>query len=153
MNDKDEQEAENGCVQSKKVCEEWVNFSSFLARCFAGGVYHKSFNFNCPIHDVDDGLKEDVTETTRAPRTCRIMVAARYMILASRALYDALIKYKGQGLGLEKWEFWARRLKEIGDKGDYTSELKIAAKEAREKMISNDPTLFFLSEGGTKPSP
>lgn len=135
------------------MCEEWVNFASFLAQCIAGGLYPRSFSFNWPIYDIDDGLKEDVAEATRTPRPCRVMVAARYMLIAPQPLYDALIKYQGRDLGLEKWQFWAKRLKEIFDNDDHRPELRAATKEAREKMVSVDPALFFVSERGTKFDP
>lgn len=96
------------------------------------GVYLPTlFNFNCPIRDIDDDLKEeDMAEATETPRSCRVMVAALYMLLASQSLYDAHIKYQGRDLGLEQWLFWAKRFKEISDNADHLSELKATMKES-----------------------
>lgn len=145
VSDKDEQAAEKDCAESKKRCEEWVNLSSFLARCIAAGVHHKSDDFSHVIHDIKGGLENDGVK-----RRFGVMVAAQYLLLAPRPIYETLVKYKESGLGLEKWQVWAKRFKEMIDKDNFDTEVIAMTKEARERMIAFDPSLFFVSERGNK---
>lgn len=123
-----------------------MNLSSFLARCLAVGLDHKSSFLNCSFVDIENGLKEDVGGTTGS---CRVMVAAQFILLTTESLYKELSKSKDLG----KWQHWAKRFKEIADKGDLSPEVHAAVDEARGKMISFDPALFFVSEGGNKADP
>ena len=66
------------------------------------------------------------------------MVAAQYMILASQALREALVKSKQSDFPLGKWQVWARRFEEIADERDLDLEANAAVKEALEKMGSFD---------------
>lgn len=152
--DENEQAAENGCAESKKKCAEWVNFSSFLARCIAAGVYPEGLDrFRYPISDIVEGLEKDVSGATGIKRTYRVMAAAQYILLAPKVIYEELGEIKEWELGMGKWNLWAHRFKEIANKYDFGSETNAVVKEARDKMISFDPSQFFVSEGGNKPDP
>lgn len=152
VSDDIEHQEEQGDPGAREKCDQWVNLSSFFARCIQASILHCLSNrWYYPSIDIPAGLeKEDVIGVKR---TCRIMVAAQYLLLATRPIHEDLSKVITEGWGLEKWQLWAKRLKEIADKDGIDPEVISAVKEAREKMISYDPTLFFVSEGGSKPDP
>lgn len=85
-------------------------------------------------------------------RDSRVMIGAQYILLAGHALDREFIQTLDEDplWGRSKWQLWAEKLRELAGK-ELTSEVKEAVIEARKKMISIHPELFYTSEGGSKP--
>lgn len=134
----------------KEQCDEWVNFSSFLARCIQARVDDQILPISkYPRINIADGL--DVHMQPGIKRDSRVMIAAQYILLAGPALDEGLIQDpKAYATGVVQWQSWARRFKELAEM-ELASEVKAAVIEARKKLISLRPELFSVSEGGTKP--
>ena len=96
----------------KEICDQWVNFSSFLARCKGSGL---ATQYETPcVHagdDIEDGLEKDLPHGL--VRDCKIMVAAQYVLIAGKLFSEELF---GQGTrsslkqwGLRKLPIWSQR--------------------------------------------
>lgn len=121
-----------------EICDQWVNFSSFLAHCIGAGL-NDNYPDGCkhPIIDIPHGLEQD--QPPGLKRDCRVMVAAQYILLAGRKLADESFKWPD---GADKWRRWAGKLEEISkEEGDNTS-LASAAREVHQYMVSLRPEIF-----------
>jgi Protein of unknown function (DUF3632) len=132
-----------------RQCNEWVNFSSFLARCIASGI-------NDSYKDGYELLKININEALEKDhppgiyRDCWIMVAAQYILLAGEAIYKQMISSAVKGSdserrGLDKWRLWANMFGKRADEEDSKSEANSAAFAAYQKMVSLHPELFLVS--------
>lgn len=127
-----------------------MNFHAFIARCLASGLHDQSFDFYYPFRVVGEGLEDEV-ESSDFPRTYRSLAATQYVLLAPSVIFYALIEAKGQERGQRRWKLCAEKFNEIAENDENSLELKTLAKEAQGKMISVDPALFSVSEGGCEP--
>jgi Protein of unknown function (DUF3632) len=136
-------------TNSKTSLDEWVNLSSFLARCIESGIDDNNQNScRCAGFDIINALEKPLRPSVYRDR--RVMVAAQHILLAGRVIYEWLIKTTVKGL--EEWRLWAIRFRALADDmEDKESELKSATKQAYEKVVSLHPDVFFISEGGSKP--
>lgn len=104
-----------------------------------------------PVNDIIEALEKDVAEGMGVNRTYRVMVAAQYILIATIVLYKELSSSKGWDQVTRRWKLWARRFKEIADKGDLDPEVNNWVEEALEKMVSLDPAQLHESQEGPKP--
>lgn len=147
----DDLETRNGDGESsfRTVCDEWVNFSSFLARCIEAGLLdHLDNRCRYPSIDIPHGLEKDLP---RGPmRDCKVMTAAQYFLLAGRTLADDCFKESAPGLAPEKWRVWAGKLGEISRQEGSNNRLASATEEARNHMVSLRPESSLASGNGGK---
>ncbi|KAK2753931.1 hypothetical protein FQN54_007290 [Arachnomyces sp. PD_36] len=146
----DDSSAYSGPQDWKQHCDEWLNFSSFLARCIQVRIDdHVLVISKYPRMNIEDGLGTYIDDSIR--RSCWVMVAAQYVLLAGPVLREEFIQSPSSpDWGIDKWKFWAKRFGEVGSGRGLAPEVKEAALEARRKMILLKPELFTVSEGGTK---
>lgn len=78
------------------------------------------------------------------------MIAAQYILLAGHVVDQELVRKSKDSWGLDKWQLWAKRLKELSEE-ELAPEVKIAVVEARKKLVELHPELFPATEGGNKP--
>lgn len=130
----------------QEVCDDYVNLSSFLARCIEAGLDDRYKN-RCKYASIDipHGLEEDLLRGLK--RDCRVMFAAQYILLAGRTLADNCFNKAIDGFGPEQWRCWVEKLKEIlmQEGGNHTG-LASATEEARKYMVSLHPQIFQASE-------
>ncbi|KAK2765316.1 hypothetical protein FQN54_008160 [Arachnomyces sp. PD_36] len=134
----------------KQRCDEWVNFSAFLARCVQARIDDDAFDIGkYPRMNIDDAVSSHITDEVK--RNSWVMVAAQYVLLAGPVMDEEFIqKPEVRDLGMSMWQFWAEGFKKVAE-GELASNVKEAVIEARKKMIAMRPELFFVSEGGSKP--
>ncbi|KAK2758637.1 hypothetical protein FQN54_003327 [Arachnomyces sp. PD_36] len=142
VDNNDEYAARNGDADAKKLCEEWVNISSFWARCIENGPRPKTFTFVDLFLDIKDGLVKDSSFAfvTGTKRPYRLMVAAQYIMRAPRAIYEALSKSEVKGFGPEKWQEWYKRFDEIAGDKELGPELGAAVMAAWKTMKDLQPS-------------
>lgn len=124
----------------QEVCDEWVNFSSFLARCTEAGLDDRYTN-RCKYASIDipNGLEDDLPHGPK--RDSRVMVAAQYILLAGRTLADDCFNKPIKGFGPEQWRCWVGKLKEISMQEGNNTSLALALEEARKYMVSLHPEI------------
>ncbi|KAL8722778.1 MAG: hypothetical protein Q9225_000789 [Loekoesia sp. 1 TL-2023] len=122
----------------QEICDEWLNFSCFLARCIEAGL-NNGYVDRCkyPSIDIPEGLEPDLPRGPK--RDCKIMVAIQYILLAGRVVAEDCFKKPVDGFGPKQWERWAKRLGEIASQEDGNLRLASAAKDARKYMASLRP--------------
>lgn len=105
-----------------------MNYSSYLARCIKSGVNTHLDRCKYPDVDIEEGLEKD--HPSQVIRNCKVMVAARYIILAGCIIHEDFVTTPAADSedgrrGIEKWQLWAHKFKEIADKGDVSAEVKL----------------------------
>lgn len=139
------QKDEDISPELKRKCDEWINVSAFFARLIANGIDQK-YEPSCkyPSFDIPGGLEKVIPN--QIVRDCNVMVAAQYILIAGPGIYENfIIQPKGSERGqwgLDKWPLWARKFKEVAEKGDLSSDVQAAALEARAVMVSLHPDPF-----------
>lgn len=120
----------------QKNCNEWVNFSCFLARFLEAGLMGNGPD-RCKYSSIDirAGLDDDLPPGPI--RDCKLMVAAQHILLAGRVLAGECFNQSLKSFSPDKWRQWAGRLEEISkqERGKNES-LASAAKNAHEYMMS-----------------
>jgi hypothetical protein len=133
----------------KQECSEWLNLSSFIARCTGARVDdHLPGITKYPSIDIAEGLEKEIPPGLT--RDTRVMIAAQHILLAGRVVDEELVRKPKISWGLDKWQLWAKKLKELTE-GELAPEVKIAVVEARKKLVELHPELFPTSEGRDKP--
>lgn len=118
------------------MCNEWVNFSSFIARTTEAGLNGDYYNYM--LIDISHGLDDDLPQGLK--RDCQVMVAAQYILLAGGTLAENCFK-------ADEWRRWAEKLKEISKKEEgVNTRLASATEEAYRYMVSLHPAVFSASE-------
>jgi hypothetical protein len=80
-----EKKGGNGLYSFQRVCDEWVNFTSFLARWLGAGLDHHYEDRSCyPCYNISKALDDDLPREVR--RKCLLLMAANYIMLAGRTL-------------------------------------------------------------------
>jgi Protein of unknown function (DUF3632) len=76
-----EQHGGDGKYSFQELCDQWVNFSCFLARCIQAGL-NGNYENPCkhPCIDIPEALEQDLPPGPK--RDCKVMVAAQYILVA-----------------------------------------------------------------------
>jgi Protein of unknown function (DUF3632) len=125
----------DGTYSFQELCDQWVNLSSYLARCLQAGLnedYYSGFKY--ASIDIPEGLDEKLPAGSR--RDSKVMVAAQYILLAGEKIAGVCLEKPVKNLGLDEWNRWAERLGEISKEESNNSELASAVEEAHKYMIS-----------------
>lgn len=120
----------------QKACDEFLNFSCFLARYLEAGLMDESPD-RCKYSGIDvrEALDHDLPQGPL--RDCQLMVAAQHILLAGRVLAEECFNQSFKGFGPDKWRRWAAKLEEISRREREKNEsLASAAKDAHEYMLS-----------------
>ncbi|KAL0934637.1 uncharacterized protein CTRU02_211436 [Colletotrichum truncatum] len=98
-------------------CDIWVDFSAFLARCTAAGLYdHYEDGFKYPCTDVPLGLEKDPAAQPLVTGT-RVLVAALWITHAAGRIRQSLADVNIDKWNPQKWDTWRARLLDIKLKG------------------------------------
>lgn len=123
----------------KRLCDEWVNFSSFLARCTAEGFYdHYEARYKFPSVDIPLGLGLGLDDG-ELPRgelgSCRLMVAAQWILHCGGRLRADMAESGSAHWNLDKWDCWVARLREMLERGVEDVKVKAAVEKALAVMV------------------
>lgn len=135
----------------KKECDEWINFTTLLARCIEAGVIAEyEFRWELCCMDINKALERDLPHGIR--RDCLLMGAAQYVLLAGRTLsvdcykdpFEEMEGWFAGGYveGPVRWRRWADRFKEISREENGNPRIASVTKQAHEHMVSLHPELF-----------
>ncbi|KAK6852098.1 hypothetical protein PG995_012223 [Apiospora arundinis] len=130
---------------SRKSLEEWVNFSTFLARCIKSGLLDRFDGWGrYPAVEIRKALEENPGQGPR--RDCLVMVAAQYFQVAGNKIHHQFVAQYAIGSqerqrGLEAWGLWSGRLQVLADGQGLKPEVEHAVKEARTLMLSLEPSI------------
>lgn len=131
------QDDESAKAAHQKKCDEWVNFSAFLARCTGAGFYDQySGVFLYPSVDISLALEKKLP--TGSLRACRLMVAAQWILHSGRRIHDSMVEENKKDWDLERWSVWEARLKEIVDGGEGDEEVASVLRRTLAEMTSID---------------
>ena len=125
-----------------EICDQWVNFSSFLARIIAAGLKNGLSRAKYPSIACRDAL-ENVTTGPR--RDCLLRVATQYILISGHCLAEDKLNGTKDKLDPRSWKLWTEKFREISQTHGDPS-LAAAAKEAYERMTA------LNSEFGKAPS-
>lgn len=132
-------------LRVKQQFDEWVNISSFIARCmehrievdFPGAGKYQSI-------DICNGLREE--HPAGIERDTYVMVAAQYILLALTFIDDRVVAFTAKqgamNLGRDKFQLWGAKLAQLANDGDLRPDVKAAVIEARQKLVSLHPEFF-----------
>jgi hypothetical protein len=135
-----------GDAESKEfieTCDEWVNFSAFIARCVQAGLLDRFSDgiSKYPSWDVPDGLEKGLQPGIL--RDCRVMVSAQYIILAGRRLFEEFLSKSASPTEKsewwqEKWQLWPGKFEALSDgyEKDGKTEMAAMIREAHDLMLS-----------------
>ncbi|KAF9880097.1 hypothetical protein CkaCkLH20_02051 [Colletotrichum karsti] len=117
------------------TCDEWVNFSSFQARYHGAEIYEPwPSHLKYPSIDVSMALEKDLPGGKLGE--CRLLVASEWIIHAGKVIYEDMRKTNEPKWGLEKWNRWGSRFKEILDQGHQSDEVNRNLSAALDQMVS-----------------
>ncbi|KAK8006968.1 2-5-dichloro-2-5-cyclohexadiene-1-4-diol dehydrogenase [Apiospora arundinis] len=123
--------------ETLKRYDEWVNFSTFVARIIRAGLNDKFDNWDkYPSFDTSNGLE---SSSDRGPRRdCLILVATQYLQILGEKMYRRYIVGRAVGSkerqwGLDQWRLWSDKLQEIGN--GQTSSNPEVVKAARDTLV------------------
>lgn len=93
-------------------CDEWVNLSTFFARCDAAGLYDGCEDrLKYPSIDIPLGLEKGIPSGPLG--YCRLMVAVQWLIHASGPLYNDMARLNKEGWNLARWKLWKEKLEAV----------------------------------------
>lgn len=121
-------------ITFEESCSEWLNLSTFLARCLGAGLCDADpYPGKHPFVDIPIGLKEDLAPGLE--RDCKAMVSVQWILLAGQKIVELSFSTSMGVSGPEQWKRWREVFAEIEKGvGTYASEVRNAAGEARKYM-------------------
>lgn len=117
-------------------CQDWVNFSTFLAQCTAQGFFDRYENaYRYPSYDIPLGLSNEEEQLNVELRNARLLVAAQWIRYAGRGIYEDMAKSDEEcpwWVG-KWWSDWQYSLKEELEREDLDVGIRSALREALEE--------------------
>lgn len=90
-------------------CIEWINLSSFYARCIAASVDDHDKNvFKFPDVEICEALESDYDPTPGIDTDFRVVVATRYIIIAGEKIREDGVRWWDEHASI-----WERKLEKI----------------------------------------
>ncbi|KAK1659853.1 hypothetical protein BDP55DRAFT_327903 [Colletotrichum godetiae] len=128
--------------QAKKdfilTCDEWVNFSSFLARYHGSKAYQRwDSHMKYPSIDIELALEKPLPSGKLGE--CRLLVASNWLIHAGKIIYEDMKKSGTERWGLGRWSRWTETLRGILDAGGQTGEVTARLQAAWDTILSLGP--------------
>jgi hypothetical protein len=120
-------------AEFQKNCIEWINLSTFLARCTGAAIFDKyEDRYKYASVDIRLGLEEELPAGELGD--CRLIVALQWILQAGRGIHDDMMKQNTNRWNVDRWKLWAARLKEI-EEGDLPEEkLRLLVQRTSEIM-------------------
>lgn len=122
----------------KNTCDEWLNFSTFLARCVGEGIHGKQLHHSLrwAARDIPSGLKDDLPDPVA--HECFLMVSVQWILHAGRCIHDDMVRTDEEGWNLDTWKSWATRLNVLHEGGMQNGILASKIRGAITEMESID---------------
>lgn len=137
----EENSASASDIQEK--CNDYLNYSAFLARCTGAGLYENDKNktgYKYCTYGIADGVEKDLSHGNI--RKARILVAANYILLSGQVVRDYCHNYPSDSdrgrRAREMWNAWKQKFEKIADGQDEDYDIKDAAKRAHAVMVELD---------------
>ncbi|KAK1636370.1 hypothetical protein BDP81DRAFT_394975 [Colletotrichum phormii] len=130
------------------ICDEWVNYSCFLAR-FVGSKAHNSNESSTKWPSIDVELALEKPLPTGKLGECRLLVASNWLIHAGKTIYEDMKKSGTERWGLGRWGRWTEVIRSILEAGGQTDEVTARLQAAWDTILSLDPNASEL-KGSSK---
>ncbi|KAJ0268155.1 hypothetical protein COL940_013658 [Colletotrichum noveboracense] len=117
------------------TCDEWVNFSSFLAR-YHGSKAYKPWDSHLKYPSVDIELALENPLPSGKLGECRLLVASNWFIHAGKLIYEDMKEANTEKWGLSRWSRWTEKIQEILKTGGQTDEVTSNLQAALDSIMS-----------------
>ncbi|KAJ3949107.1 uncharacterized protein N0V96_000219 [Colletotrichum fioriniae] len=125
------------------TCDEWVNFSSFLARYHGSKAYQRWYShLKYPSIDIELALEKPLPPGKLGE--CRLLVASNWLIHAGKIIYEDMKKEETERWGLRRWGRWTEAIRDILEAGGQTDEVTARLRAAWDMILSLDPNASEL---------
>lgn len=95
--------------QYTQSCIEWINLSAFYARCIAADIDdHDKNSRKFPDVEICEALESDYDSTPGIDTDFRVLIAARYIIVAGEKIRDDNVKWWDEHVSI-----WEKKLEEF----------------------------------------
>ncbi|KAG7039998.1 hypothetical protein JMJ77_0010277 [Colletotrichum scovillei] len=127
------------------TCDEWVNYSCFLAR-FSGSEAHIAYEGQSkwPSIDVELALEKPIPAGKLGQ--CRLLVASNWLIHAGKFIYEDMKKTGAERWGLGRWGRWTEAIRGILKAGEQTDEVTARLQAALDTIVSLTPDAIEVKE-------
>lgn len=133
----------------QESCDQYVNWSSFIARCTGAGILSAYEKYSAV--DMDEALKKELPRGYL--RNCRILAAANYIIYAGQAIEESNHSFppgsESERKALDMWNMWKGKFKDIADGQDEDPEIKDVARKAHMMMVELESLEHDAAEGSS----
>ncbi|KAI7971867.1 hypothetical protein EIK77_007466 [Talaromyces pinophilus] len=126
----------------QESCDQYVNLSSFIARCTSAGllVDKHGNEYKYSTFDVSRGVEEEIPRGNI--RNARILAAANYILLAGSGIRNYCHSYPSDSdrgkSARDMWNLWKEKFVAIAEGQDEDPEIKDATKKAHAIMVELD---------------
>ncbi|KAK1705861.1 hypothetical protein BDP67DRAFT_582875 [Colletotrichum lupini] len=127
------------------TCDEWVNYSCFLAR-FSGSGAHIAYEGQTKWPSIDVELALEKPIPTGKLGQCRLLVASNWLIHAGKFIYEDMKKTGAERWGLGRWGRWTEAIRGILKAGGQTDEVTARLQAALDTIVSLTPDASEVKE-------
>ncbi|KXH38767.1 hypothetical protein CNYM01_03501 [Colletotrichum nymphaeae SA-01] len=120
------------------TCEEWVNYSCFLAR-FQGSKANTPYKQHMKWSGVDIELALEKPLPSGKLGECRLLVASNWLIHAGKLIYEDMKKTDTEKWGLGVWALWTDAIRGVLKAGEQTDEVTARLQAALDMIVSLTP--------------
>lgn len=135
----------------QEKCDDYLNYSAFLARCTGGGLFENDKNdsgYKYCTYGIADGVEKDLPHGI--VRKSRILVAAIYIFFSGQVVRDYCHSYPSDSdrgrRAREMWNVWKEKFEAIADGQNEDPDIKDAAKKAHAVMVELDTSDHYAPE-------
>lgn len=135
----------NESAANADVLESWINFSAFLSRSIAAGLYdqyERKSQCRYASIDIPEGLETFEPAKPKPLLRCKELVAMNWIRYAESAIETLCFGDLDKDFGSERWCRWVQRLKEIETDDEVESQFQQMAGETWRRMAKMHPELF-----------
>lgn len=126
----------------QEACDQYVNWSSFIARCTSAGLLVDKHDneYKYSTVDISRGVEEEIPHGNI--RNARILAAANYILLAGSGIRNYCYSYPSDSdrgkRARDMWSLWREKFQAIADGEDEDPDIKDATKKAHSIMVELD---------------
>ncbi|KAK1546872.1 hypothetical protein CPAR01_00839 [Colletotrichum paranaense] len=120
------------------TCDEWVNFSSFLARYHGSKAYQpRPGALKYPSVDIELALEKPLPPGKLGE--CRLLVASNWFIHAGKLIYENMAETDTKNWNLGVWTLWTKAIRDILQAGGQSNEVTTRLQAALDMVVSLTP--------------